>query len=64
MDRKSGDGRFSRRGVGGLRDRVDEGMGSRIGDGACVWRGVHTTHLKSSASSRRFRVGERQLRGQ
>lgn len=64
MDGKSGDGRFSRRGIGGLRGRIDEGMGGRIGGGACVWRGAHTTHSKSSAGSRRFRVGERQLRGQ
>ena len=72
MDGKSGDGRFSRRGFGGLRGRVGGGlrnridgrMGGRIGDGVCVWRGAHTTHSKSSAGSRRFRVGERQLRGQ
>ena len=64
MDRKSGDGRFSRRVVGGLRGRIDVGMGGRIGDGVRVWRGAHTTHSKSSAGSIRFRVGERQLRGQ
>ena len=64
MDRKSGDGRFSRRGIGGLRDCIDVGMGGRIGDGVCVWRGAHTTHSKSSADSKRFHVGEQQLRDQ
>ena len=55
VDGKSGDDRFSRHGVGGVR-----GCGVV---GARVWCGAHATRPKPSAGSRRFRAGERQLHG-
>ena len=55
MDRKSGDSRFSRHGIGGVRGSV--------GSGVRIWCSAHATHLTSFAGSRRFRAGERLPRG-
>ena len=63
MDRKSGDTRFSRRGVVGMRVRDGVGVRGSGGVEMCVWCGVHATRPEPSAGSRRFRAGERQLRG-
>ena len=71
VNRKSGDDRFSRRGVGGVRSCIGGGVRTRIGGGACsrigggvrIWCSAHATHSTSFAGSRRFRAGERQPRG-
>ena len=63
MDGKFGDGRFSHRGVGGMRGLDGVGARRRGVVVSCVWCGAHATRLASSAGSRRFRAGERQLRG-
>ena len=62
MDRKSGDGRFSRHDVGGVRGYDVGGARHRV-VGARVWCGAHATRPEPSAGSRRFRAGERLLRG-
>lgn len=62
MDGKSGDSRFSRRGVGGVRVRDGvEARGCGVGE-MRVWCSAHATHPEPSAGSRRFRTGGRQLR--